>query len=81
MKFRTRLMITALSMILLPLFLTILAFLVLGSHIEGTEFTNGFLNNNNSYTIENYSRMTEEVMEKVKEQITKDSFSRSRMSS
>lgn len=73
MKFRTRLMITALSMILLPLFLTILAFLVLGSNIEGTEFTNGFLNNNNSYTIENYSRMTEEVMEKVKEQITKDS--------
>lgn len=70
MKFRTRLVITSLSIILVPFLLMVVAFLVLGSHIEGAE--SGILDRNGTsftYTIENYSRMTEEVLEKVKEQI------------
>ncbi len=70
MKFRTRLVITSLSIILVPFLLMVVVFLVLGSHIEGAG--SGILDRNGAsftYTIENYSRMTEEVLEKVKEQI------------
>lgn len=69
-KFRTKLGITALSMILVPFLLTIVAFLVIGSRIEDAEA--GILDRDSAsytYTIENYSQMTEEVLEKVKEQI------------
>ena len=70
MKFRTKLGITALSMILVPFLLTIVAFLVIGSRIEDAEA--GILDRDSAsytYTIENYSQMTEEVLEEVKEQI------------
>lgn len=76
MKFRTRLLITSLTIVLLPLLLTSVALLVVGSHIEGAESKLGFLNRDNSsfiYTIENYSRITEEVLEEVRQQITEDS--------
>lgn len=69
-KFRTKLGITALSMILVPFLLTIVAFLVIGSRIEDAEA--GILDCDSAsytYTIENYSQMTEEVLEEVKEQI------------
>ena len=69
-KFRTKLGITALSMILVPFLLTIVAFLVIGSRIEDAEA--GILDRDSpsyTYTIENYSQMTEEVLEEVKEQI------------
>lgn len=69
-KFRTKLGITALSMILVPFLLTIVAFLVIGSRIEDAEA--GILDRDSAsytYTIENYSQMTEEVLEEVKEQI------------
>ena len=72
MKFRTKLGITALSMILVPFLLTIVAFLVIGSRIEDAEA--GILDRDRAsytYTIENYSQMTEEVLEEVKEQIAK----------
>ena len=72
MKFRTKLGITALSMILVPFLLTIVAFLVIGSRIEDAEA--GILDRDSAsytYTIENYSQMTEEVLEEVKEQIAK----------
>lgn len=73
MKFRTRLLITSLSMILVPFLLMVVAFLLIGSRIEGAETS--ILDRKGAsftYTIENYSRMTEEVLEKVKEQIAAD---------
>lgn len=68
-------MITSLSIILVPLLLTSITFLLVGSHIEDAEAQFGFLNKNNAsfiYTIENYSRITEEVLEEVKRQIAED---------
>ena len=75
MKFRTRLLITSLIIILLPLLLTSVSILVLGSHIEDTESQFGFLNRDNAsfiYTIENYGRITEEVLEEIRQQIAED---------
>ena len=75
MKFRTRLLITSLTIVLLPLLLTSMALLVVGSHIEDAEQELGFLNRDNSsfiYTIENYSRITEEVLDEVRQQIMED---------
>lgn len=75
MKFRTRLVITSLSIVLVPLLLTVIAFLLVGSHIEDAESEFGFPGKNNAsftYTIENYSQMTQEVLEEVKEQIAND---------
>lgn len=72
MKFRTRLLITSLSIVLVPLLLTSVALLVVGSHIEDAESQVGFLDRDNAsyiYTIENYSRITEEVLEEVRQQI------------
>lgn len=69
-KFKTRLVITSLSIILVPFLLTIAAFLLIGSHIEDAEA--GILDRDGTsftYTIENYSEITQEVLEKVKEQI------------
>lgn len=75
MKFKTRLLITSLAIILMPLLLTSIALLVVGSQIEDAETQFGFPGKNNSsfiYTIENYSRITEEVLEKVRQQIAED---------
>ena len=75
MKFRTRLLITSLTMVLLPFLLTGVALLVVGSHIEDTEAPYGFFDRDNAsyiYTIENYSRISEEVLEKVRQQIKED---------
>lgn len=75
MKFRTRLLITSLTMVLLPFLLTSVALLVVGSHIEDTETPYGFFDRDNAsyiYTIENYSRISEEVLEKVRQQIKED---------
>lgn len=69
-KFKTRLVITSLSIILVPFLLTIAAFLLIGSRIEDAEA--GILDRDSAsftYTIENYSEITEEVLEKVKDQI------------
>lgn len=75
MKFRTRLLITSLIIILLPFLLTSVAILVLGSHIEDTESQFGFLDRDNAsfiYTIENYGRITEEVFEEIRQQIAEN---------
>ncbi len=75
MKFRTRLLITSLTMVLLPLLLTCAALLVVGSHIEDTETPLGFFDRDNAsyiYTIENYSRISEEVLGMVRQQIKED---------
>ena len=76
MKFRTRLLVTSITIVLVPFLLTSIAFLVVGSHVEDAENEFGFLDKNNlsfSYTIENYSHITEAILEQVKEQITSDS--------
>lgn len=76
MKFRTRLMVTSIVIVLLPLMLTCAAFLVIGSHIEDAEGEFGILDVNRvpfTYTIENYSRITEDILQEVKDQIGSDS--------
>jgi signal transduction histidine kinase len=73
MKFKTRLMIASVAMILVPFLLMIVAFLLMGSHIEDAE--EGILNHDRAsftYTMENYGRITQEVLEKVKSQIEAD---------
>ena len=75
MKFKTRLLITSIAVVLLPFLLTIIAFIVVGSHVEDAGEEIGLLDRQNlahAYTIENYSRMTEEVLEEVKEQIAQE---------
>ncbi|MCM1266647.1 MAG: ATP-binding protein [Bacteroidales bacterium] len=75
MKFKTRLMITSLTIILMPLLLTGIALLVVGSRIEDAESRFGLPDRNNAsfiYTIENYSRITQEALEKVRRQIEED---------
>ncbi|MBD5475150.1 MAG: HAMP domain-containing histidine kinase [Lachnospiraceae bacterium] len=76
MKFRTRLLVTSLTIVLVPLLLTSIAFLFVGGHVEDAEEEFGILDGNNlsiSYTIENYSHVTEEVLKAVKDQIALDS--------
>lgn len=76
MKFRTRLLVTSLTIVLAPLLLTSLAFLFVGGYAEDAGDETGILDGNNlsvSYTIENYSRITEEVLKAVKSQIEQDS--------
>ncbi|MBD5516617.1 MAG: HAMP domain-containing histidine kinase [Lachnospiraceae bacterium] len=76
MKFRTRLLVTSLTIVLVPLLLTSIAFLFVGGHVEDAEEEFGILDGNNlsiSYTIENYSHVTEEVLKAVKDQIARDS--------
>ena len=76
MKFKTRLMVTSIVIVLLPLMLTCAAFLLISGHIEDAEGEFGFLDVNKvpfTYTIENYSRITEEILHEVKMQIASDS--------
>ena len=72
MKFKTRLLVTSIAIVLVPFLLASIAFLVVGSHVEDAESDPGLLDRKNlasAYTIENYSRMTEKVLKKVKDQI------------
>lgn len=76
MKFRTRLLVTSLTIVLVPLLLTSIAFLFVGGYVEDAEDEINILDVNNlciSYTIENYSHITEEFLKEVKEQIAEDS--------
>lgn len=76
MKFRTRLLVTSLTIVLVPLLLTSLAFLFVGGYAEDAGDEAGILDGNNlsiSYTIEKYSYITEEVLKVVKSQIETDS--------
>ena len=72
MRFKTRLLVTSIAIVLVPLLLTSIAFIVVASHVENMENEVGFLDRNNfasAYTIENYSYMTQEVLQEVKSQI------------
>jgi signal transduction histidine kinase len=69
-------MVTSIVIVLLPLMLTCAAFLLISGHIEDAEGEFGFLDVNKvpfTYTIENYSRITEEILHEVKMQIASDS--------
>ena len=69
MKFKTRLLVTSIAIVLVPLLLTNISFIVVASHVENMDNEAGFLGGNNfasAYTIENYSYMTEEVLQEVK---------------
>lgn len=69
-------MVTSIVIVLLPLMLTCAAFLLISGHIEDAEGEFGFLDANKvpfTYTIENYSRITEEILHEVKAQIASNS--------
>ena len=69
-------MVTSIVIVLLPLMLTCAAFLIIGSHIEDAEGDFDLLGVNKvpfTYTIENYSRITEDILREVKDQIDSDS--------
>lgn len=76
MKFKTRLLITSVVIVVVPLLLTAIAFMGIGVYIVNSEQENGFLSikyASSNYTIENYKQMTEEVLQEVKEQLSIDS--------
>ena len=75
MKFRTRLLVTSVAIVLVPLLLTCISFLVIGGQVEDAGNELGILDKDRlsvSYTIEKYSHITEEAIQKVKEQITQN---------
>ena len=78
MKFKTRLLITSVLIIVVPLLLTAVAFTAIGIYIvnseqdfrpEGSNYT--FF----TYTLENYNQITEDVILKISEQLRVDSSS------
>lgn len=76
MKFKTRLLITSVVIIVVPLLLTAIAFMGIGIYIVNSEQGNGIPSINYSssnYTIENYKNMTEEMMQEVKTQLQENS--------
>ena len=75
MKFKTRLLVTSIAVVLVPFLLASVAFLIVGSHAEDAESGVGFLDGKNlaaAHTIENYSSMTQEVIQEVKRLIVED---------
>ena len=75
MKFKTRLLVTSVAIVLVPFLLTAIAFIVVASHAENMENEVGFLDRDQlatAYTVENYSHMTAAVLQEVKDQIMRD---------
>lgn len=75
MKFKTRLLVTSLVIIIVPLFLTAVAFAGIGIYMANSEPEFGTPDGNFasfSYTLENYNQMTETVLLDVKEQLLLD---------
>ena len=76
MKFKTRLLVTSLVIIIVPLFLTAVAFTGIGMYMANSEQGFGAPDGNFtsfSYTLENYNQMTETVLLGVREQLLSDS--------
>lgn len=72
MKFKTRLLITSVVIVVVPLLLTAIAFMGIGIYIVNSEQENGFLSlkySSSNYTVENYKQMTEEMLQEIKEQL------------
>ena len=76
MKFKTRLLVTSLVIIIVPLFLTAVAFTGIGIYMANSEQDFGTPDGSFtsfSYTLENYDQMTETVLLGVKERLLADS--------
>lgn len=74
MSFKSKLVVISLTIVLVPLLFTSIAFLVVGSHLEDADQQFNPLNKDASYTytIENYSEVTEAVLDKIEAQIKQD---------
>ncbi len=75
MKFKTRLLITFLTIVLLPLLLTAVAYISIGSYLLNAEKEFGMVNSD--YTMlsdpmHGFEQISEEMLEEVKEQIAMD---------
>lgn len=76
MKFKTRLLVTSIFIIVVPLLLTAVSFMVIGIYManSGPEFEASEQNYTSfAYTLEDYDRMTEELILTVRGQIKDDS--------
>ncbi|MCM1049592.1 MAG: HAMP domain-containing histidine kinase [Clostridiales bacterium] len=76
MKFKTRLLVTSIFIIVAPLLMTAIAFMGIGIYManSGPEFEASEQNYTSfSYTLENYNEITEEIILAAKEQINADS--------
>lgn len=75
MKFKTRLLITSILIIVVPLLLTAVAFMGIGIFVANSEQEFGISGNNYTaftYTLENYNKMTEEVLLQVQKQLSEN---------
>ena len=75
MKFKTRLLVTFLTIVLLPLLLTMIAFMSIGAHLMNAQREFGLVNldyNMMSEPAQTFERITEEIFEKVEIQIALD---------
>ena len=76
MKFRTRLLITSILIIVVPLLLTAVAFMGIGIYMVNSEQEYSLSGRNYTsftYTLENYNQMTEEVIFEIQEQLRENS--------
>ena len=75
MKFKTRLLVTFLTIVLLPLLLTMIAFMSIGAYLMNAQREFGLVNldyNMMSEPAQTFERITEEIFEKVEIQIALD---------
>ena len=75
MKFKTRLLVTFLTIVLLPLLLTMIAFMSIGAYLMNAQREFGLVNldyNMMSEPTQTFERITEEIFEKVEIQIALD---------
>lgn len=75
MKFRTRLMVISAFIVIVPLLLTAIAYIGIGIFIVNSDQAYGASDRNytsTAYTLENYNKMTETLLEKVQEQLKED---------
>ncbi len=76
MKFRTRLLVTSIFIIVVPLLLTAVAFMGIGIFMVNSEQEFGAFDRNYvsfAYTLENYNQMTADVLKEVREQLIEES--------
>ena len=75
MKFRTRLLVTSVFIVVAPLLLTAIAFSIIGIYMINSEREFGAFDQNYTsfaYTLENYNQMTADVLLEVREQLEED---------
>ena len=75
MKFKTRLLVTSIFIIVVPLLLSAVAFMGIGIYMVNSEQEFGAFDNNYTsfaYTLENYNQMTADVLQAVREQLEEE---------